>query len=66
MNQYIHFFLQIRPLPLAKLMIAIALGLGTLSLRLLHTGLRVLKDSKGFKLESEREMQRLDFTSDFD
>jgi hypothetical protein len=47
-------------------MIAIALGLGTLSLRLLHTGLRVLKDSKGFKLESEREMQRLDFTSDFD
>ncbi|CAI2381776.1 unnamed protein product [Moneuplotes crassus] len=63
---YAGYFLQVAPISLFMLLIAVALGFGTLSLRLLTTGLRVLKDSKGFKLESTREMQRLDFTNDFD
>ena len=59
-------FLQITPLSTGMLLVALALGFGTLSLRLLNNGLGVLKNSKGFKLESDREMQRLDFTADFD
>mmetsp|Transcript_5839 Transcript_5839/g.5007 ORF Transcript_5839/g.5007 Transcript_5839/m.5007 type:complete len:163 (+) Transcript_5839:2212-2700(+) len=66
LNCNIGHFLQITPLSIGNLILAILLGIGTISLRLLNAGLGVLKDSKGFKLESEREMQRLDFTADFD
>ena len=66
LNENIGYFLQITPLNIGMLILAIVLGFGTLSLRILNSGLRVLKDSKGFKLESVREMQRLDFSHDFD
>ena len=57
------------PLTFAQQFIWVLLGMGTLLIQIFTSSLKAIQNSQGFKdpkHQSMREMQRLDFTSDFD
>lgn len=60
---------QVSPLSLGQLVVCILLSAGILGVKVVNRGLRVIQDSRGFRREQHkdmRELQRLDFTMDFD